>query len=279
MKEQKRKLILAMALVFMGVLLLLLASLRTLSIAGNAAFERDMNAVVDACFLELELQESRSALEGMIMQRAEERELQRREKVQGLFEQRLDERSQELLILVNPWNSVPENYEVRLRQVEDGYLVDARAASALTRMIDDCRAAGNLPVICSAYRTQSYQEELFQNKVLRVIATGVMPGEAEVIAARSVAVPGTSEHQLGLAVDIIDETYVNLDHWQENTSVQRWLMANCWRYGFILRYPNDKSDVTGIIYEPWHYRYVGLETAKAVTESGLCFEEYLAMLK
>lgn len=206
MKEQSRKLILALALMIMGVMLLLLASLRTLSIAATAAFEQDMNAAADVCFLELELEESRQILEQLRFQRAQEREVQRREKVEGLFEQRLDEQSRELLILVNPWNTVPEDYAVRLKEVEDGYLVDVRAASALTRMLEDCRAAGNLPVICSAYRTEEYQNELFQNKVLRVLATGVMPGEAERIAARSVAVPGTSEHQLGLAVDIIDET-------------------------------------------------------------------------
>lgn len=278
MKEQTRMFILAAALILMGVVLMLFASFRTLSIAAASAFERDMNSAIDTCYFELELEKSRAALEELSRRSAEERQRQRCEKVAALFDKRAQEHSQALMILVNPWNAVPEGYVPRLEEVEDGYLVDSRSAAALTRMLEDCRAAGNLPVICSAYRTQEYQEELFQNKVLRVLATGVMPGDAEIIAARSVAVPGTSEHQLGLAVDIIDETYVNLDRWQENTSVQKWLMANCWRYGFILRYPNEKSDVTGIIYEPWHYRYVGTVTAKAVTESGLCFEEYLQTL-
>ena len=89
-----------------------------------------------------------------------------------------------------------------------------------------------------------------------------------------VAVPGTSEHELGLAVDLTDNDYRELDEAQEDTATQKWLMENSWRYGFILRYPNDKSEATGIIYEPWHYRYVGKATAKAVYESGLCLEEF-----
>ena len=99
--------------------------------------------------------------------------------------------------------------------------------------------------------------------------------EAPALAAQSVAVPGTSEHQLGLAVDIIDEYYTNLDRGQEDTDTQQWLMENCWRYGFILRYPNGTTDKTGIIYEPWHYRYVG-EFAEQIHNSGLVFEDYIA---
>lgn len=211
------------------------------------------------------------------------RQQEKEEKTLRLMEKRVKIRSenyrQQLMLLVNPWNEVPEGYVPDLDTVEDGYLIDRRASNALMRMIYDCRAAGNLPVICSAYRTHEYQDELYQNKIFRLVASGVAPWDAPAVAARSVAVPGTSEHQLGLAVDIIDETYVNLDRWQENTSVQQWLMAHCTDYGFILRYPNEKSDITGIIYEPWHYRFVGVSTAKAVAESGLCFEEYLNALE
>ena len=185
----------------------------------------------------------------------------------------------ELLLLVNPWNKVPEDYEAYLDTVEEGFLMDRRCAKALMNMLNDCRAEGNLAIICSTYRTQEYQQELFDNKIMRVLGSGVSYAEAPAVAARSVAVPGTSEHQLGLAVDIIDELYVNLDYWQQFTSVQQWMMANCSDYGFILRYPNEKSDITGIIFEPWHYRYVGVSTAKAVEESGLTFEEYLEALK
>ena len=87
--------------------------------------------------------------------------------------------------------------------------------------------------------------------------------------------PGTSEHQLGLALDIVDLDYQQLDTRQEETPEQKWLMENSWKYGFILRYPTDKSNITGIIYEPWHYRYVGKEAAKVIHEKGICLEEYL----
>ena len=87
--------------------------------------------------------------------------------------------------------------------------------------------------------------------------------------------PGTSEHQLGLALDIVSTSYTNLDKKQERTKEQKWLMANSYKYGFILRYPSDKCDITGINYEPWHYRYVGKAAAKEIYEKGICLEEYL----
>ena len=183
----------------------------------------------------------------------------------------------EILVLANPWNAVPEGYSPELRDIGNEYELDVRAADALLKMLDDCRAAGNYPYICSAYRTREEQEALYANKIARLEGIGVSAEEAPALAARSVALPGTSEHELGLAVDIIDEFYTNLDAGQENTSTQQWLMANSWRYGFILRYPNGSTDITGIIYEPWHYRYVGLEYAKDIYERGLTLEEYIAL--
>ena len=92
---------------------------------------------------------------------------------------------------------------------------------------------------------------------------------------KSVAVPGISEHATGLALDITSSTYTGLDDAQAQTAESQWLAANAWKYGFILRYPTDKADVTGIIFEPWHYRYVGKEAAKEITERGITLEEYL----
>lgn len=149
----------------------------------------------------------------------------------------------ELLTLVNPWNQVPE----------------------------DCLT----PVICSAYRTQDFQQTLHDNKVSEWMEQGYSREEAREKAGHQVAVPGTSEHQLGLAVDIVDVNYQLLDTNQENTAVQKWLLENSWRYGFILRYPTGQTDVTGIVYEPWHYRYVGKEYAQDIHEKGLCLEQYL----
>ena len=104
---------------------------------------------------------------------------------------------------------------------------------------------------------------------------GYSEEEARTETARNVAKPGTSEHQLGLAVDIVDKDYQVLDEAQEDTAVQKWLMENSWRYGFILRYPGDRSDITGIVYEPWHYRYVGRKAAEEIYREGIVLEEYL----
>jgi len=194
------------------------------------------------------------------------------------FERKEERRAQlALLTLVNPWNEVPEGYVPVLESIGDEQQVDVRCAADLLRMLDDCRAAGCEPIVCSSYRTQEMQEFLYNNKIQRLLNEGVGWYDAPEVAARSVAIPGTSEHQLGLAVDIIDEDYQLLNYWQERTATQQWLMANCHKYGFILRYPNGTTDITGIIYEPWHYRYVGAEVAAEITELGITFEEYLPL--
>ena len=182
------------------------------------------------------------------------------------------------IILVNPWNYVPEDYTVELKKLDSNYQVAAEAYDDLQLMLADCKTGGGNPVICSAYRTQEYQENLYDKKVKKLVSSGLSQENAEKEAGTIVAVPGTSEHQLGLALDIIDYYNYTLDQSQEKTATQQWLMANSWQYGWILRYPNGKSDSTGIIYEPWHYRYVGREIAAEIHELGLCLEEYLQML-
>lgn len=181
-----------------------------------------------------------------------------------------------MLTLVNPWNPLPEDYTFTVKALSNGHSVDERCYPDLQDMMDACRGEGLSPVICSSYRSMEKQTELFQNKVARLMARGLSRENGETEAAKSVARPGTSEHQLGLAVDIVDVGNQNLDSSQADTAVQKWLMEHCWEYGFILRYPEDKSGITGIIYEPWHYRYVGKDAAAAIYESGMCLEEYLA---
>ena len=181
------------------------------------------------------------------------------------------------VILVNPWNYVPEYYNPTI--VPYGkYKVAEECLAALEQMMADCEAAGNKPMVRSAYRTYSDQKWLYNRRVQIFLSQGYSQADAERIAATINAIPGTSEHQLGLAVDIVDESYQILDEQQETTPSQIWLMEHCWEYGFILRYPNGKTDVTGIIYEPWHYRYVGVELAMEMKDSGLCLEEYLEQL-
>lgn len=180
------------------------------------------------------------------------------------------------LTLVNAAHPLPEDFAVQTRALKSGKAFDARAFDALTEMVSDCQAAGLQPLVCSAYRSADDQSALFQEQLDRLLASGLSYDEAYAAASSEIAAPGTSEHSLGLAADICALSYQILDSAQADTPEQQWLMANCARYGFILRYPSDKQEVTGIIYEPWHYRYVGVEAAKAITEGGLCLEEYLA---
>ena len=184
-----------------------------------------------------------------------------------------------LLMLVNAQNPLPEDYAPALVQVEDKdgrtYDLDARCAQPFWDMMADCAAAGGEPYICSGFRLRKDQEELFRDKIKRLIEAGTDPEEAPAEAAKTVAIPGTSEHESGLAADLIDESYPYLDELQEQTPTQLWLMENSWRYGFILRYPNGTTEITGIIYEPWHYRYVGREYAEEIHRMGLTLEEYL----
>ncbi len=179
------------------------------------------------------------------------------------------------ILLVNPWNFLPEDYDPQIVDINGWQYSNALCYDALMEMLQACRDAGLSPYIASAYRTHADQVWLHNNKIRRLIAEGYSEDEAKVLAGTVVAVPGTSEHELGLAFDLVDNSYRNLDEAQEHTPVQKWLMENSWKYGFILRYPSDKRQITGIIYEPWHYRYLGKSIAKEVYESGLCLEEYL----
>lgn len=184
-----------------------------------------------------------------------------------------------LLLLVNPWTPLPEDFVPgELVPVQNDQAVDARAYPDLQNMLGDMSQAGLSPLICSSYRSQERQQELYDNKVRRVMAEGASLEEAQAEAARWVALPGTSEHQTGLAVDIVSLSNQMLDETQESTPEFQWLAENAWKYGFILRYPNDKSEKTGIAYEPWHFRFVGKEAAEEMHDLGLCLEEYLESL-
>ena len=179
------------------------------------------------------------------------------------------------LVLVNKWDPMEADGDIELKQLSNGHAVDARIYPSLQQMMDDARSAGLSPVICSSYRTVSDQQELYSAKVEKYLSQGLSPEAAEAEAAKWVALPGTSEHQTGLAVDIVSLYYQTLDEGQENTAEQKWLMENSWRYGFILRYPNGTTEITGINYEPWHYRYVGKTAAEEIYTRGITLEEYL----
>lgn len=174
------------------------------------------------------------------------------------------------LVLVNRWNPIPEDWQVELVTLNNGEQVDARIYPALQAMFDDARAESVYPIVASGYRTREEQEQLMAEKLAEYEGQGYSAQEAKEKAESWVAIPGTSEHQMGIAVDInADGIYSSGDQ------VYGWLAENAYRYGFIRRYPEDKTEITGVIHEPWHYRYVGTEAAKEIQEKGVCLEEYL----
>lgn len=181
----------------------------------------------------------------------------------------------EILDLVNYKYTISSDFVPKLKTLSNGMQIDERVYDDLNNMLDDARKAGYSPVISSAYRSYSYQQQLYDRKINQYIDKGYSRAEAEKRAGEWVAKPGTSEHQTGLAVDLTSVENQRLDDSQLNSKCQQWYMANCWKYGFILRYPSDKKDITKINSEPWHYRYVGKNAAKEIYDSGVCLEEYL----
>ena len=181
------------------------------------------------------------------------------------------------MALVNPWNTLTTDYSVNLELLDsrfgEGKYFDVRAIGPLEDMCEAAAEDGVTLWVISAHRTYDYQQMLFDAELAEYKSyhTDATEDEAIIGAASVVARPGTSEHNLGLAVDFnsVEESF-------ENTPQYKWLRQHSSEYGFIMRYAADKQDVTGVIYEPWHYRYVGVENAKKIENSGLCLEEYLA---
>ncbi len=175
------------------------------------------------------------------------------------------------LALVNKWNPIPENYEVTLVEVPGGEMVDERIYDPLMEMLEAAKEGNwdQAPEVVSGYRTQEKQEELYNEKIAEYRQKGYSEEEAKQQTQQWVAVPGHSEHQLGIAVDINGATY----------DLYLWLQENSYKYGFIFRYPAGKTDITGTAEEVWHYRYVGIEAAAEIYEQGLCLEEYLDKLE
>ena len=179
------------------------------------------------------------------------------------------------LILVNRTHPLPDDFEVELKSIGGGHRIDARAYDDYMAMVKAARKDGAYIYVTSSYRTMDKQITLHESKIEEGVMMDYSYAEAKERAAEVVAVPGTSEHQAGLALDFVSAEYRRLDEKQEKTKGFQWLKENCYDYGFILRYPNGKTEVTGIIYEPWHFRYVGKKAALEIKETGQTLEEYL----
>lgn len=178
------------------------------------------------------------------------------------------------LILVNRNSYIPDDYKVELTELSNGGKVDSRIYPELQEMFNDARAQGYGLFVREGYRTQEEQQQLLDEKIEAYENEGKSKSEAKKLAEQWVAIPGTSEHQLGIAVDINADTTKS-----SSDDVYSWLAENAHKYGFIKRYPSDKTDITGVINEPWHYRYVGKEAALEIYSQGMCLEEYIDTLE
>lgn len=209
-------------------------------------------------------------------QKEEEQERSSQEtKQQQLAEEFAKEKEEYYLLLANAENPLPQDWSIQTEEVQNGYEMDKRAAPAMREMIQAAKEDGVELMLCSAYRSVEKQQQLFDRSQQAYMAQGMSEEEAYAKTATETAIPGTSEHQTGLAADIVTPTYQMLDAGFADTPAGQWLSEHAAEYGFVLRYPQDKQEVTGIIYESWHYRFVGKTHAKLMKESGLCLEEYL----
>jgi len=181
------------------------------------------------------------------------------------------------LLLINKQHSIPDGYDFPLGDIQTmkGTMqCDARIIDELLNMLQDAKEDKIILRICSPYRDLEYQKVLFNRKIRFYMNRGMSYMEAYQLGSRVVAVPAASEHRLGLALDIVSDTYTDLDEGFASTPAGIWLAENSYKYGFILRYPKGKEDITGIEYEPWHFRYVGVDAATAITERGITLEEF-----
>ena len=177
-------------------------------------------------------------------------------------------------LLVNSSNAIPDGYApTELTELSNGQSVDKRIYPSLQSMFDDARAQGVYPVVSSGYRTAKQQQSEMDDKILEYIDDGKSEDEARTLAATYVAQVGYSEHEAGLAIDIVAKANKS-----DDDTVWAWMKEHCAEYGFILRYPEGKEGVTGMSYEPWHFRYVGIEAAQKIMGAGITLEEYLGQV-
>lgn len=186
------------------------------------------------------------------------------------------------LILVNKQHPIPDDYELKLGSISTprGRMkCDRRIISDLNNMFEDAKEEGINLVVCSPYRPSSRQDYLFDKKVKKYIKQGNSYMDAYYLTAQAVTIPGASEHEIGLALDIVSDKYSGLNEGFGTSDAGIWLEKHCAEYGFVIRYPRGKESITGIEFEPWHFRYVGKKAAKVMREQDLCLEEFTELVK
>ena len=179
------------------------------------------------------------------------------------------------LVLVNKQHPIPDDYDYTLGIIKGYMQCDERIIDALLLMMQQAQNEGVELVIRSPHRDLDHQEQLFTRKINSYMRSGLSYLEAYKQTAHTVTVPGTSEHEIGLALDITSKDHKALDAGFADTEAGRWLADYSYEYGFVVRYPLGKEYITGIEFEPWHFRYVGREAAKIMKEEGIVLEEFV----
>lgn len=186
------------------------------------------------------------------------------------------------LILVNPFQALPDNFEIELAEVDNEQKIDSRIVEAWASWKDAALQDGHRLFFASGHRDVGRQANNFNRTIQEYMDEGMSEEEAVEKAKEYLTEPGHSEHHTGLALDIVDEEWIvsgqGLEPEYENEASQKWLLASMTDYGFVLRYPEGKEEITGINYEPWHFRYVGVENAQFMEKNELTLEEYIELL-
>lgn len=186
------------------------------------------------------------------------------------------------LVLVNKQHPIPDDYELKLGSIKTSrgsMKCDKRIIADLEKMLEDAKEDGINLVICSPYRPSTRQKYLFNKKVKAYVKSGNSYMDSYYLSAQAVNIPGSSEHEIGLALDIISDRYSGLNEGFADTDAGKWLAKHCMEYGFVLRYPKGKESITGIEYEPWHFRYVGKEAAEYMSSEDICLEEFKEQIR
>lgn len=188
--------------------------------------------------------------------------------------------NEELLVLVNRDNPLSANYSSSLKHICNGRLkVSYELYDSLVQMLADAKVQGYSYWIASAYRSAERQQKLVDEDVYTCMSYGMSYDDALEEVYKETMPAGCSEHQTGLALDILCSGNSVMDASQKDEPGNKWLCKNCYKYGFILRYPEGKSNITGVNFEPWHFRYVGKEAAKFIMKNGITLEEFYMIIK
>lgn len=182
-------------------------------------------------------------------------------------------------VLTNELHMLPKDFEVELEKTYNGQRVDRRMRGELEAMIDAAKKDGHHLMICSSYRDYKKQDQLMDESIAKFVRRGLSYKDAFFKTKEQIALTGASEHHTGLAVDIVGKNHQSLDEFQADTKEAKWLAEHAAEYGFILRYPKEKEDITMISFESWHYRYVGKEAAEYMKEKNLCLEEFIELVQ